>query len=106
MADIRSIEFSDALHCLQGLIGADLQIIINFHGTLCGCYMVGRLAKIETLQPDDAAVNLVIDERNGVLLDPDDIVEILVGGDLDNDGSIEFHLPSEIAIRIDRKLDK
>lgn len=102
MTGIRSIEFTDALRCLQGLVGADLQIIINFHGTLCACYLVGRLTKIETLHPEEAAVNLVIDERNGVLLDPDDIVEILVGGDLDNDGSIEFYLPSEIAIRIER----
>ncbi|MGC1853670.1 MAG: hypothetical protein WA687_14700, partial [Solirubrobacterales bacterium] len=70
--------------------------------TLCGCYLVGRLGKIETLHPEEAAVNLVIDDHHGILLDPDDIVEILAGRDLDNDGSIEFHLPSEIAIRIER----
>ena len=69
---------------------------------MAATYLVGRLVKIETLHPVDAAVNLVIDDHHGILLDPDDIVEILVGRDLDNDGSIEFHLPSEIAIRIER----
>lgn len=102
MVDVRAIEFNEALSCLQGLIDAELQIIINFYGTFCGCYLTGRLAKIDTLAPDDAAVNLVIGERNGIFLDPAEVVEILLAGDLDDVGSLSFHLPAEIAIQIER----
>jgi hypothetical protein len=102
MVDVRAIEFNEALSHLQGLINVELQIIINFYGTFCGCYLTGRLAKIDTLAPGDPAVNLVIGEGNGIILDPAEVVEILLAGDLDDVGSISFHLPAEIAVQIDR----
>jgi hypothetical protein len=102
MADVREIDFNEALSYLQGLIDTDLQVIINFYETSCGCYLTGRLLKIDTLAPDDAAVNLVIGERDGILLDPADLVQILLAGDLDDGGELSFHLPAEIAIQIER----
>jgi intein/homing endonuclease len=102
MADVRAIEFNEALSRLQGLIGAELQIITNFYGKLCAVYLTGRLAKIDTLSPDDAAVNLVIEGRGGIIIDPAEVVEILLAGDLDGDGSLSLYLPSEIAIQIER----
>jgi hypothetical protein len=101
MADLREIEFNEALSHLQGLIGTELQIIINFYGTSCACYLTGSLVKIDTLAPDDAAVNLVIGERNGILLDPSELVEILLAGDLDDGGELSFHLPAQIAVQIE-----
>jgi hypothetical protein len=102
MADVRAIEFNEALSYLQGLIGAELQIIINFYETFCACYLTGSLVKIETLAPGDAAVNLVIGERSGILLDPASLVEVLLAGDLDDGGELSFHLPAQIAIQIER----
>lgn len=102
MVDVRAIEFNEALSHLQGLIDAELQIIINFYGTFCGCYLTGRLVKVTTLAPGDAAVNLVIGDRNGIHIDPAEVVEILLAGDLDDVGSLSFHLPGEIAIQIER----
>jgi hypothetical protein len=95
MAGVREIEFNEALSHLQGLIGTELKIIINFYGTSCGCYLTGSLVRIDTLAPDDAAVNLVIGERNGVLL------EVLLAGDLNDGGELSFHLPSQIAVQIE-----
>lgn len=103
MAEVRAIEFDDALISLQGLLGAELQVIVNFYGTMCGCYLVGCLTKIETLHPEESAVNLVLDDRHGVLLDPTGLVEILEAGNLDEDGFLGFHLPREVEISIQRK---
>jgi hypothetical protein len=103
MTDVREIEFNEALSHLQGLIGTELQIIINFYGTSCGCYLTGSLVRIDTLASGDTAVNLVIGERNGILLDPSELVEILLAGDLDDGGELSFHLPAQIAVQIEKR---
>lgn len=102
MVDVRTVKFTEALSVLQSLLGEDIRVMINFYGTLCGAYIEGPLLRIETLKPDDTAVNLVIGEGDGIILDPIGLEEILLGGELDSGGSIGFHLLRRVEISIQR----
>ncbi len=86
---------------LQALLGSQIRVLVNFHGSFCGCSLEGELERIETLRPDDRAVNLVIAGRQGVLLDPDDAEVLLVGDPAEGPGWLEFHLPSAVAVRVE-----
>lgn len=101
MNEVRAIEFGDALARLQGMLGFEVRVIVNFYGTFGGCMLEGRLSRVQTLPPDHAAVNILIDDRQGVLLDPID-TEVLLVGDLSHRPSwLEFRLPSGVAVTLE-----
>lgn len=101
MDDALEIDFGEALGHLQGLLGQRVRALVNVHGSFAGCVLEGELERVETLRPDDRAVNLVIAAHQGVVLDPAD-VEILLVGDLTDHGTLEFHLPSRVVVRLER----
>ena len=101
MDEVREIEFNDALASLQALLGRQVRALVNFHGSFCGCALEGELERVETLPPDNRAVNLVIAGRQGILLDPDDSEVLLVGDPVDGSGCLEFHLPTGVAVRVE-----
>lgn len=101
MDELRAIEFTDALALLQALLGRQVRALVNFHDSFCGCSLEGELERIETLRPDNRAVNLVIAGRQGVLLDPEDTEVLLVGDPVDGSGCLEFHLPTGVAVRVE-----
>ena len=99
---ITTIEFEDALWRLKDLLRQPVRVLANFHGTFGSCSMEGELTRIETLPPDDSAVNVLLDDRQGVTIDPID-TEVLLAEPADGrDWWIEFHLPSGVVISIER----
>lgn len=102
MDEVREIGFTEALAWLQALLGHRVRVTVNLHGSFAGCFLEGELNRIETLPPDDSAVNVVIAAQQGVLLDPEDIAEILLVGDLTGgQGWLEFQLTSGVMVSIE-----
>lgn len=102
MDEVQEIEFSEALVQLQALLGQRVRALVNVHGTFAGCTLEGDLARVDTLPPDNRAVNLVIAGNQGIMLDPDE-TEVLLVGDLTRPrGSLEFHLPSRVVVRLEQ----
>jgi hypothetical protein len=101
---ITTIEFEDALWRLKDLLRQPVRVLANFHGTFGSCSMEGELTRIETLPPDDSAVNVLLDDRQGVTIDPID-TEVLLAEPADGrDWWVEFHLPSGVVISIERDI--
>jgi hypothetical protein len=96
-----AIDFDKALGHLQGLLGQRVRALINVHGSFAGCVLEGELGRVQTLPPDNRAVNLVIAGKQGIVFDPED-VEVLLVGDLADCGALEFHLPSRVVARLER----
>jgi hypothetical protein len=101
MNAVRAIEFTDALGRLQGMLGRRVRILVNFHGTFGGCSLEGKLSRVETLPPDHCAINVLIDDRQGLLLDPVDTEVLLVGDPEDDAASLDFHLPFGVAVSLE-----
>jgi hypothetical protein len=95
MEAVSRIDFADALARLQELLDREVRVLISFRGTFAGCTMQGRLSRVQTLPPDHSAVNLLIDERQGLMLDPID-TEVLLLEPFGEAWSLEFHLPSGV----------
>lgn len=91
MDSLRPIDFTDALRRLQALIEAEVTVTINFHGHFFGCGMKGKLDRVETLRPDDAAIEVVLNGAEGFFLDPEDTSAFLVSGD-DGADALELRL--------------
>lgn len=102
MGVVTKIEFTDALARLQGMLGQDVQVLVNFHGTFGGCTLRGQLTRVQTIPPDNSAVSLLIDERQTVTLDPLDTETFLVSAQDGRGESLDFHLPSGVAITLER----
>jgi hypothetical protein len=101
MDDALEIDFGEALSRLQGLLGQRVRALVNVHGSFAGCVLEGELDRVETLRPDDRAVNLVIAGSQGIVLDPEDVEVLLVGDPVDH-GALEFHLASLVVVRLER----
>lgn len=101
MDEVRAIEFTEALAWLQALLGCRVRALVNFHDSFAGCAIEGELDRVETLPPDDRAVNLVIAGRQGIVLDPEDTEALLVSDPSRGPCWIEFHLPSRVAVRVE-----
>ena len=95
---VRKIEFVDALGRLQSLLGQELRVLVNFRGTFGGATMEGRLTRVQTLPPENSAVNILLEDRQGLLLDPIDTEMLLVDERGGRRWCLEFHLPSGVAI--------
>lgn len=96
MSPIRTIEFDDALGRLQDLFGQELHVLLSFRGTFGGAAMQGRLSRIAFVPPDQQAVNILLDDRQGLMLDPIDTEVLLVEDPRTGHWWLEFHLPSGV----------
>jgi hypothetical protein len=93
---VRTIEFADALARMQGLLGRELRVSVHFRGTFGGAIMEGRLSRVHTVPPDDQAVDILLDDRQSLLLDPLDTEVLLVEDAREQRRWLEFHLPSGV----------
>lgn len=100
MSAVRTIEFAEALARLQDLLGQEVRVLVNFQGTFGGAMLQGRLTRVQTLPPDHSAVNLMIEERQGLMLDPIDTEVLLLEPD-EEPISLEFHLPSGVVAMLE-----
>lgn len=100
--NVATIEFEDALWRLKDLLRQRVRVLANFRGTFGSCALQGVLTRIETLPPDDSAVNILLDDRQGVTIDPIDAEALLAEPDDGREWWIEFHLPSGVVISIER----
>jgi hypothetical protein len=76
--DLDSVEFTEILLRLQGMIGAEARVVINLLGHFFDCGFNARLERVETLSGDDGPVLIVFAGAQGIALDPDE-VESFVG---------------------------
>lgn len=76
---LRPIEFTEALEHLQAMLGQEVRVAVNAYGRFFGCGFEGVLERVQTLPPDDIAVQLVFKGGAGLFLDPAE-VEIFLGG--------------------------
>jgi hypothetical protein len=102
MNAVRTIEFAEALCRLQGLIDQEVRVLVAFRGTFGGASMEGRLTRVKTLPPDHQAVDILIDDRQSLLLDPIDTEVLLVDDVRERRRWLEFHLPSGVAATLER----
>lgn len=102
MDGVLAIDFSDALAQLHALLRREVRAFVNLHDSFGGCVIEGELERIETLPPDDAAIKLVIGERQSIVLDPLDVDVLLVGDFSSGEDALEFHLPSRVVVRLER----
>jgi hypothetical protein len=102
MDDLQRVEFAGALGHLQGLIGERVKATFNLYGRFFGCGVEGRLDRVETLPPDHAAISIVLDERQGLFLDPAE-VDVFVGrGDEDGVEWLEFRMDFGASVVLER----
>ena len=99
---VRAIEFTDGLGVLQGLLNREVRVQIHLRGTFAGATMEGRLTRVHTLPPDHAAVDILLDDRQGLMLDPIDTMVLLVEDHSDGRRRIEFHLPTGVVATIEK----
>lgn len=89
MEVLRPIEFTDALAWFQGHIDEEVRVVVNHHGHFFGCGLQGRLVRVETLPPDNSAIQIVVGIGEGLFLDPEDVTALL-GGSASGQGWLEF----------------
>jgi hypothetical protein len=104
MDNLQEVEFSEALGRLQALIGGQVKATVNFYGRFFGCGIEGSLDRVETLPPDNVAISLVFDDRQGFFLDPAE-VEVLVGRRGDDGAEwLEFRTAFGATVLLERSL--
>lgn len=104
MDDLQRIEFAEALGRLQGLIGTEIKATFNFYGRFFGAGMEGRLDRVETLPPDNAAISLVLDDRQGFFLDPAEVEVFVSCGGEDAADWLEFRLAFGASVVLERSV--
>lgn len=78
---LRSIDFTDALVRLHELIGARVRLSVNFYGRFFGCGVTGTLSRVDTLPPDHSAIVLILDGRQALFVDPEEVDSFLGRGE-------------------------
>lgn len=88
---MRKIEFNRALALIHGLIGSDVQIVVNLPGYFFDCGFRARLERVETLADDQGPVLIVFGRGQGIALDPTEAT-VYRAGSADRGGEwLEFH---------------
>jgi hypothetical protein len=100
MDDLRSIEFTEALHRLHGWIGSQVKATVNYYGQFFGCGMQGELLRVEFLPPEHSAISLVLASGSGVFLDPADTQTFIGPGDGDAE-PLEFRMAYGISVLVE-----
>lgn len=99
---VTKIEFGDSLGLLQELLDLELRVQLFFRGTFGAATIQGRLTRVETLPPDHSAVNVLLDDRQSLMLDPIDTWVLLVEDPCEDRRWLEFHLPSGVVAIVER----
>lgn len=98
---LHPVDFTTALIELQALIGEQVKVIVNHHGFFFGGGMRGRLECVQTLPPDNTAVNLVLGEGQGLFLDPAFVKAFIGGGAPDSPRWLELHFPFGLVVQVE-----
>ena len=104
MDDLQQVEFAEVLVRLQGLIGAEVKATFNFYGRFFGCGIEGRLDRVETLPPDNVAISLVLNERQGFFLDPTEVEAFVERGGDDEAEWLEFRMAFGASLVLERSM--
>lgn len=96
----RSLEFTEALRYLQGLIGAEIFVSLNFYGQFLGAGFQGELAFVQSLPPDVAAIQIVLQGGAGLFLDPVE-VEVTLIREPGGQELLEFHSRLGLTVSIE-----
>lgn len=67
---LRPVAFTELLARLQGVVGSEVQVVVNLPGNFFDCGFHARLERIETLSGKDGPVLLVFAGAQGIALDP------------------------------------
>lgn len=102
MDSTTTVAFTTALARLQGMLRQEVRVLVNFHGTLAGCVLEGRLTRVQTNGADDGAVDVLIDDRHGVTLDPLDTEFVLAISEAGKE-ALDFNLPSGVVVTLERR---
>lgn len=98
---LRETEFAEALTHLQGLIGSEVKVTLNLYGQFFGCGFEGELRRVQTLPPDNAAINLELSDGQGLFLDPAD-AGAFVGRAAEGGGEwLEFRMAFGISVTVE-----
>lgn len=89
MEVLRPIEFTEALAWFQAHIDEEVRVVVNHHGHFFGCGLQGTLSCVETLPPDNSAIQIVVGIGEGLFLDPEDVTALL-GGSASGQSWLEF----------------
>ncbi len=101
MEALRPIDFTTALVWLQEMIGCEVEVIVNHHGSFFGCGFQSRLLCVQTLPPDDTAVRVVMEDGQGLFLDPAELQAFAGGLVQASDAWLEFHMAFGSAVQIE-----
>jgi hypothetical protein len=96
----RPLDFNEALRHLQGLIGAEISVTLNFYGQFLGAGFQGELAFVQSLPPDVAAIQIVLHGGAGLFLDPAD-VEVTLIREPGGQELLEFHSGLGLTVSIE-----
>jgi hypothetical protein len=96
----RPLEFTEALRYLQGLIGTEISVSLNFYGQFLGAGFQGELAFVQSLPPDVAAIQIVLRGGAGLFLDPAE-VEVTLIREPGGQALLEFHSRLGLTVSIE-----
>ena len=100
MDRVISISFAAALVELQPLLHQRVCVRLSASASLCGCAISGVLERVNTLQPDNEAVELVVGEQ-AIYLDPEDVTAQFIR-DPEGRQILEFSIPTGMTICVER----
>lgn len=101
MDAMRPITFRDALLHLQALIGAEINVTMNYDGHFFGSGFAGRLDRVDTFPPDNSAIKVVLQDNHGFFLDPAD-TDAFAGPIDDSDArTLELKLAFGVSLTIE-----
>ncbi len=103
---VHPLEFAEVLARLQGMIGAEVQVVINLLGSFFDCGFSARLERVESLAAGDGPVLVVFARAQGIALDPAE-VESFLGRLPGAPGSewVELHVAEHLRVVIEPLAD-
>lgn len=101
MEPLRPVEFNAALALLQGMIGEEVEIVVKLKRFFFDCGLRGRLERVHTVLPEDAAVLVVLERGQGIALDPTELEAFVGQWPQQGPQWIEFHVGTELRVSLE-----
>ncbi|HWB70022.1 MAG TPA: hypothetical protein VG518_08585 [Solirubrobacterales bacterium] len=101
MEPLRPVEFNAALALLQGMIGEEVEIVVKLKRFFFDCGLRGRLERVHTVLPEDAAVLVVLERGQGIALDPTELEAFVGQWPQQGPQWIEFHIGTELRVSLE-----